>query len=376
MGGRVLVAGAGIGGLAVGRLLREAGFEVEILERASSLVPGGAGITLWPNATRVLQEVGVAGLLPQPRTYPDSGLRRWDGRLLVPTDISELAQRYGAPMLFLQRTTLHGALLSDGMEALVRTDAEVVRAEESAEGVRVETRSGESFEGDLLIGADGVRSQVRSVLLHDGPPRPCGIVAYRALIESPPLDLDPGEYWGPGSVFALVPVDKGRLFWLATKRAAPGAPFEPDPIPGLLKRHRDWVPGIAQVIEATPSQEVLQHELLDRRPPKRWVGSRIALLGDAAHPMLPFLGQGACQALEDAQALARALRTTPEIPSALRVYQAQRRKRAASITTSSRRIGKIAHLRAAPMRVVRDRAVAAIPDRIRWRQIDKIVTGS
>lgn len=371
---RALVVGAGIGGLAAARMLLEAGFEVKVLERSPDLHPQGAGVSLWPNAVRVLRELGLAEALPRAGEFrADAGLRRWDGRLLAPTDPEAIERRYGEPMLLLQRTTLHDALLTGGIRELVQTDAEATKVSESGGRVQAELRGGESFDADLLIGADGVRSRVRAALLNDGPPRSSGLLAYRAIIDSPPLELGLGEYWGRGRVFGLVPVDGNRLYWFATRRTSGDEPPESDPIPGLLERHRGWAPEIGKVVEATPPQEVMRHDLLDRRPTGRWTGERIALLGDAAHPMLPFLGQGACQALEDAQALGHALLAEADIPAALRTYEARRRKRAARIVTGSRHMGRLAHLRAAPLRAMRDRAMAMTPERVRMRQLDSIV---
>lgn len=371
---RALVVGAGIGGLAAGRVLREAGWEVQILERATDLNPQGAGITLWPNASRVLRDLGVAESLPKaPAHAPDSGLRRWDGRLLVSTDIAAIERRFGAPMLFLQRTTLHDALLGGGVRELVRTDAEVVQVIDSTDRVRVQLQNGEALEADVLIGADGIGSKVRAGLLDDGPPTPSGLLAYRALTEPPPFDFPMGEYWGPGRTFGAILLDGDRLYWFASKRGDADEAPEPDPIPGLLERHRDWAPGIARVIESTPPQEVMRHALFDRKPSKRWVGQRVALLGDAAHPMFPFLGQGACQAIEDVQALGQVLRPGADIPTALREYQRRRRRRAASITRKSRGAGRLAHIRAAPLRGVRDRAMSMMSERTQMRQFDRIV---
>ena len=373
---RALVVGAGIGGLAAGRLLRDAGWEVQILERRLDLTPQGAGISLWPNASRVLRDLGVAESLPRALSYsPDSGLHRWDGRLLVPTDIAAVEQRFSAPMLFLQRTTLHDALLSGGVRELVRTNSEVVQVNDSADRARVRLRNGEDLEADVLIGADGVGSRVRAELLDDGPPRPSGLLAYRALTDPPPFEFPMGEYWGPGRVFGAVLLDGGRFYWFASKRGEADEPPEPDPIPGLLERHRGWAPEVVKVIESTPPQEVMRHALFDRKPTKRWVGKRVALLGDAAHPMFPFLGQGACQALEDAQALGQALPPDADVPAALREYQGRRQRRAARITKQSRALGRIAHIRAAPLRAVRDRAISMVPERARMRQIDRVVGG-
>jgi 2-polyprenyl-6-methoxyphenol hydroxylase-like FAD-dependent oxidoreductase len=373
---RALVVGAGIGGLAAGRLLREKGWEVQILERDADLAPQGAGITLWPNASRVLRNLGVADSLPRaPAHAPGSGLHRWDGRLLVPTDIAALERRFDAPMLFLQRTTLHGVLLSGGVRELVRTDAEVVQVSDSAGRVRAKLRNGESLVADVLIGADGIGSKIRAGLLDDGPPRPSGLLAYRALTDPPPFEFSVGEYWGPCGCFGAVLLDGDRFYWFATKRGDADEPPEIDPIRGLLERHRGWAPGIAKVIESTPLREVMRHALFDRKPTKRWVGARVALLGDAAHPMFPFLGQGACQALEDAQVLGEVLRPGADIPTALREYQDRRQRRAAWITNKSRGAGKLAHVRAAPLRAVRDRVLSLVPERARMRQIDRIVDG-
>jgi 2-polyprenyl-6-methoxyphenol hydroxylase-like FAD-dependent oxidoreductase len=133
------------------------------------------------------------------------------------------------------------------------------------------------------------------------------------------------------------------------------------------------VPEIAKVIEATESPSVVRHELFDRKPIKSWVEGHVALLGDAAHPMLPFLGQGACQALEDAQALGQALETTDSISTALRAYQAQRQRRVARIVVASRRIGRLAHMRSKPLRAARDKAIAMAPERARMRQLDSVI---
>ncbi len=371
---RAVVVGAGIGGLAVGRVLLDAGFEVRILERRPNLEPLGAGISLWPNAVRALRKIGVADRLPEPTPIAaDSGLRRWDGRLLARTDPASIERRYGEPLLLLQRSTFHRALLTDGIADLVETGVEVTRVEETGRGVQAELRQGDAVEADLLIGADGIHSAVRTDLLGDSEPRQSGLLAYRAIVDMPEMSVGVGEYWGAGRAFGLVPVDGNRLYWFATRRGNADEPPEPDPIGGLLERHGGWAPEIAKAIEATPATTVLRHPLLDRKPTKRWCSERAALLGDAAHPMLPFIGQGGCQALEDAIVLGESLSAAADIPAALRDYEARRWRRAAQAMTMSRRMGRLVHLRGAPLRALRNRALAMTPESVRMRQLDPIV---
>jgi 2-polyprenyl-6-methoxyphenol hydroxylase-like FAD-dependent oxidoreductase len=374
MAQQALVVGAGIGGLAAGRVLRDAGFEVRILERSTNLDPEGAGVSLWPNAVRVLREIGVAQTLTGTgKLGADSGLRHSSGRLLAATDPVALERRYGDPMLLLQRKTLHAALLAGGIEDLVETGARVVDVDGSRDRPRARLAGGEYREADLLIGADGLRSAVREALLGDGPPRPCGLVALRAIIDSPRSTLSASEYWGGGHLFGLVPVDGNRLYWFTTRRATADESPEPDTIPQLLERHRGWASEITEVIEATPPRAVMKHDLFDRIPAKRWRKGHVTLLGDAAHPMLPFLGQGGCQALEDAQALGEALRCTADAASALEAYEAKRLRKAARVVALSRRMGQIAHLRSSPLSTIRDQAMTLTPRRAQLRLLDPII---
>ncbi len=372
MSGRALVVGAGIGGLAVGRVLRLAGFDVRILERAPSLEPLGAGISLWPNATSVLSRLGLEGMVASHGAPPNGGIMRSDGRTIAPADPAAIESRYGAPMVVVHRATLLEALLGDGMEELVDTGVEIVRVEEDGDEVLAEARGGEVFRGDLLIGADGVDSTVRAALWGAEPPRHSGLLAYRAVVGWEG-DLPAGEYWGRRSAFGVVPIDRGRIYWYATRPTDGGEPAEDDPIPALIERFSDWAPEVTALIRATPPSAVLRHDLRDRPPSRSWVRGRIGLLGDAAHPMLPFLGQGACQAIEDAGAVGEALATEPDAPSALELYEARRRKRANHAVRLSHRIGKLIHVRSTMLRSLRDRAMALTPEAIRMRQLDSVV---
>jgi 2-polyprenyl-6-methoxyphenol hydroxylase-like FAD-dependent oxidoreductase len=221
---------------------------------------------------------------------------------------------------------------------------------------------GSAHSGALLVGADGLRSTVRAELLGDDPPRDSGLVAHRGVVafDEPCLA---GELWGPDGVFGLVPLSSSRLYWYATQRE--GDTRE------LLEAFGDWASPVPEVL--AKAQDVLRHPLYDRPPARRWTEGRVALLGDAAHPMLPFLGQGACQAIEDAVAMGSAIAEHGAVPEALRAYERARRKRAAMLVRRSRTAGRVAHLRSAWQRGVRDALLRHTPDRARYRQLDAAI---
>ncbi len=293
--------------------------------------------------------------------------------MLAPTDPLAIEARYKAPLVVLHRATLQSALLADGIADLVEPGVEVTAAGEANGSATVELGDGSSIAADLVIGADGMNSTLRAGLLGHAEPRHSGLLAYRAIADRSSGSSPSGEYWGKNGIFGLVPIDGDRIYWYATRHTDGGEPPEPDPIGALLGRFADWAPEIGTAIEATRPESVLRHDLVDREPTKRWVAGRLALLGDAAHPMLPFLGQGACQALEDAVALGQAIADNDDSVAALRTYEERRRDRAAMVVRESRRFGQISHLRSAALRRIRDRAVMLTPERARLRRLDSIV---
>jgi 2-polyprenyl-6-methoxyphenol hydroxylase-like FAD-dependent oxidoreductase len=368
LSGTAVVVGAGIGGLAAAAALRHAGLDVAVYEQSPSLQPIGAGLTLWPNATRALRALGLQDGMGA--VLEGGGLRRWnDGAILSGMDAGALERRYGAPLVAVHRPELQEALL-ELAGVPVRFGERLVEVDP---GGAARFESGTTAEADLVIAADGIRSAARAGLLGDGPPRYSGITALRAVVDwSEPVP--PGEYWGARAVFGLVPLPRGRLYWFATRLAPEGEPHD-----GTVERERlrtdfaGWAAPIPDVIAATDPAAILRHDLHDRPPTADWSRGRAALLGDAAHPMLPFLGQGACQALEDAVALGGAVRAHGPSPDALAAYAAARAPRAAFVVKRSHTFGRTAHAPGAPLRALRNAVMRATPQRARERELDRVL---
>src|SRR5699024_9797458 len=286
----ILVVGGGIGGLAVAAALRGTGAEVCVLERAEALEPLGAGISLCPNAVRTLDRIRVRldhGAMSA--GAGDSGIWRSDGMLLAPENRQQFQHRYGHSLVVLHRAELQTVLLGAVGEGCLRTGAEVVELQQDDEGVTATLADGSRHRGDLLVGADGIDSVVRAAVLDDGPPDYSGIAAYRGVVAMG-MPHRVGEFWGPGGVFGVVPLSDEHVYWYATQLE-----HDPNGPPADLEAaFGDWCAPVPTILERAATK--LRHPLRERPTGATWTHGRITLLGDSAHPMLPFLGQGAGQA--------------------------------------------------------------------------------
>ena len=307
--GRAAVVGAGIGGLAAAVGLRQQGWEVTVLERARILEPVGAGLGLAPNALHALDAIGLGEKVRRfSAVQGQGGIRRPDGRWLVRTDLGALADRFGDPQLMALRSDLVGLLAASLPDGSLRTGVAVTGVDglDSGRPARVFTTEGE-LEADLVVAADGIQSLIRTTLfpMHPGP-RYSGFTAWRFV--APPTagagPVEPSETWGRGTVFGVVPLADGRVYCYASAPAPPGVRHD-DETAELVRAFGTWHDPIPRLIGTVGPGDVLHDDVFwIAEPLPAYHRGRVAILGDAAHAMTPHLGQGACQAIEDAVVLA------------------------------------------------------------------------
>jgi len=370
---KVAIIGGGIGGLTAAIALRKAGIEADVYERSPILRDVGAGISLWPNAVKALVQLGLRERLSAiSRKSADFALRRWDGSVIASTPALELERRFGGGVLIFHRAALLEILaLGLGQEFLHLGHA-CTAIEENAIGVRAAFDHGATAEADVLIGADGLNSVVRAWLGHDSQPRYSGYAAWRSIVPFDDSAIVPGETWGCGRRFGILPTSDGKVYWYAASNAPEGE-RDPDtgPTETLLALFKGWHEPIESLIRASgdpaSAANVLRNDIYDRDPVSSWGRGRVTLLGDAAHPMTPDLGQGACQAIEDALELAKFLHSEPNAAAGLTAYEAGRIPRTRSVVLASRRLGRIGQLESPFLCRMRDTAFRLTPSSVNLR---------
>ena len=321
-----------------------------VLEQATELREVGAGILLWPNAMRALRRLEVgAAIQDAGAVAADAALRSSRGASLGAGPAEEVGAGVDAPAVVVHRGLLQAILLAALDQHVLRLGAKCVGVAQDAQGATVSLADGSTEHGDLVVGADGLHSQVRTMLVGDGPPRYSGYTAWRAVV---PLDrsladrLRPGESWGRGCLFGVAMLGGSQAYWWASARTGErvgGSPAEEKA--AMERRFKIWHEPIPELIDATLEQAIVRSCQYDRPPLRRWSAGRVGLLGDAAHPMLASLGQGACQAIEDAAALGDAVGDGSDVTVALLAYGARRAPDAAAVVRRSHRVARLAHLR-------------------------------
>ena len=360
-----LVIGAGIGGTAAAIALRRVGIDVYLFEQTMAQREVGAGIQISPNASRLLGRYGLGDAMARAAVRPSAIVfRRWqDGRVLGCEELGDaIENRYGSPYYHFHRADLI-ALLADAFGPKdIKLGRRLIDVEQDESGVTAHFEDGTSERGDLLIGADGIHSQVRERLFGEEKPRFSGQIAYRGLAPAERvahlgLPRDVTNWVGPGRHFVHYFVSAGRfLNFVAVSEEATWTReqwSDRGSISDAAKIYEGWHPQVATILNAV--DETFKWALFDRHPFPEWTRGRVALLGDACHPMLPFMAQGAAQAIEDGATLAASLKHAVfDVPAAFRTYATLRKPRATEVQARSRAQATSFHLRDGPQQLERD----------------------
>jgi 2-polyprenyl-6-methoxyphenol hydroxylase-like FAD-dependent oxidoreductase len=381
--GRILIVGGGIGGLSAAIALRMAGFRVAVFEQAAELREAGAGVALWSNALASLDQLGVGEAVRAGcRPLRSLGAVNAKGRVLSHFDLDQFGPEFAsAACHVVLRPVLLAALAGAVPRDCVYPNSRAVAIEAEGTNVRLRLASGRIEEGELLIGADGLHSVVRPLVAGADVIRYSGQTCFRGVARvraGSPAALR--EVHGIGHRGSVCPVDDEIVYWWACYNAPPDAILpQADRKTELTKRFHGWPFGLPEAISATPVEAILQNDLVDRPPTRRYASGRLVLLGDAAHPTTPNLGQGANMAIDDAIVLARALRQAADVPEALGRYQRERLPRTRLIVKRSWNYGRMCLWTSRPAVWFREAAIrhtprAVIRSMLRWQILEGVGT--
>jgi 2-polyprenyl-6-methoxyphenol hydroxylase-like FAD-dependent oxidoreductase len=378
----ILIVGGGIGGLALAGFLGRPGVRIDLIERAPEWKPVGAGITLGMNAIRLVERLGIveriaaAGQPLRRALMTDAG-----GRTLSALDLEALAVRTGYPSIAIHRAALHEALLGavDQEHVAIRLGTTLRSLDNGESGVDAEFSDGSRKRYDLVVGADGIRSQVRELTFGHVPTRYSGYTSWRFVIDAE-FGHDCGEareMLGHGRRFGIVPIGGNRIYGFACYNAPPHAGDLAAISVERFKEIFSEFGGLApQVLSQITDERQLIHNDIEDLPGSDWHRGRVLLLGDAAHAMTPNMGQGGAMAIEDAFVLATGLQAAGSIEDAISKYLGARQERVRSILDQSYRIGRVAQLQSPFACFLRDMAIRLAPEGSIARGTERLVRES
>lgn len=375
----VLIQGAGIGGLALGIVLQQRGYRVQLVERAGALSEVGAGIWMAANAMQVFAHLGFAEKIVA-AGWPVKLLRLQDSKSgdIQVTDMSQIAKAYGFETIALHRGVLQRVLLEQLQEDPVRFGCEVSSVIQSGDGIVANLSDGSSCTAAVLIGADGLHSQICSLVGLDGEKRYSGSSSYRAIARGARVlpagaEHDAYEIWASGCRVGFSKINADDYYWYMTFDSAAGeASSASERRAHAEKLFRTHFPQWISLLESTRAEDILRTDIGDLKPLSRWSSGRIGLVGDAAHATTPNLGQGGAMAVEDALALAEAFGRFGLNETALSRFEQLRRKKVDWTVSTSWSIGKICHVGNPLFRFLRNVALRKTPASVTQKQVQRM----
>ena len=379
---KTAIIGGGIGGLTTAITLKQTGIDYEIFEATPELKPVGAGIVMAANAMQVLQRLGIekkimkAGLEINSAFVVDQSFQKISGFAVK----EKIASRYGIGSYAIQRGRLQQVLMNEIDVNKIQLNKRLSSLVQHPNKVEIKFDDGTSTEADIVIGADGIKSAVRKNIFGEVPLRYSGQTCWRGMAKfSLPLDKRNNSYemWGnqKGLRFGFVPTAENEVYYFTTYFTKPNGKDEPGQVKkNLLDIFSVFGAIPTQLIEATPEESIIRSDINDFVPIKQWWKGRVALIGDAAHATTPNLGQGGCQAVEDAFVLAKCLKENPSPEKAFEQYQSIRYQKAVYVVNTSWTFGKMTNIGNPILQWMRNGAMRMMPEATAIKQLDKILS--
>jgi 2-polyprenyl-6-methoxyphenol hydroxylase-like FAD-dependent oxidoreductase len=372
---KITIIGGGIAGLTTAIALNKIGISTQIFEAAPSIKAIGAGIVLAANAMQGFQKLGIsAEIIEKGRLCPSFNIYDQKGKIITKTDSIANTEKYGADNFTIHRANLHQLLLSKINPNDLFTNKKALKIVQNGDKITIVFQDGTSHQTDYLIVSDGINSPIRQQLMPDSTPRYAGYTCWRAVIDNTKLNLtETSETWGVNGRMGLVPLADNKIYWFACINAPQNDPkMKAYKVADLQQVFKDFHDPIPSVLAETQDKNLLWNDIIDLKPIHQYAFDNIVLIGDAAHATTPNMGQGACQAIEDAVVLADEMQRNNDFKQAFKAFEKRRMKRTHFIINSSWSLGKAAHFENKVLAEIRNFVFRSVPKSITEKQFKTI----
>ena len=377
MTNQITIIGGGIAGLTTAIALNRIGIKTFVFEAASEIKAVGAGLGLGANAMMAFKKIGIMDeVIECGRLLPSFSIFDEKGKLITYTDSKKLSDKYGIDNFTIHRAALHRLLCSKINKQTSYTNKRVVDIEQKKDTVIVKFQDGTIHKTNYLIVADGIHSPVRKKLLPKTEPRYAGYTCWRAIIDNTNLTIaESSETWGTSGRFGIVPLPDKKIYWFACVNAKQNdAAFKNYKAKDILSIFKNFHDPIPSILKETKDESILWNDIIDLKPIKKYAYNNILLIGDAAHATTPNLGQGACQAIEDAVILADEMNKNEAVEKAFLNFEKRRLHRTQFIINTSWKIGKVAQLENKFLVKLRNATFRMLPECVNEKQLQKLYT--
>ena len=371
----IAIIGGGIAGLTTSIALNKIGIETVVFEAASHIRSVGAGLGLGVNALTAFdkldlkEEVIQAGKILSSFSIYDT-----NGRIITKTESEKLNDKYGAGIFAVHRAELYQLLLSKIKSGSVHTNKRAIDIEQKEDSVTVKFQDGSRYETEYIIAADGISSPIRKKLLYNTAPRYAGYTCWRSVIDNTKLNItESSETWGTNGRFGIVPLAKNKIYWFASLNAKQNdKKFKNYRVKDILNHFEKYHEPIPAILKETEDKNLLWNDIMDLKPIDQYAFNNILLIGDAAHATTPNLGQGACQAIEDAVVISKELSKNNDVNKAFKDFEKKRLERTHYVTKTSWSIGKIAQQENKFLSQLRNFAFRFMPSSVNEKRMRKL----